>query len=449
MQSEQLQARLRAVELGKEVVGVVGLGYVGIPVAVAFARYFPVIAYDINPKRVEELARGIDPTKSVTNEDLQAVYARIRWTTNPEFLRQCSVILVTVPTPVTPERLPDLSALLQATQTVGQNLQKDRQPVIVYESTVYPGCTHDVLIPRLEEVSHLKACEDFHVGYSPERLNPGDPYHRFETITKVVSACDSNTRTFLRHLYGKVIDAPIHEAPSVEVAEAAKVLENTQRDLNIALINEMTMICYRLGINIYDVLDAAATKWNFHRYVPGLVGGHCVGVDPYYLAYRAYELGYTPSVILAGRRVNEDMPYFCVWRIGRTLLERWGRPLQKARILVCGVTFKENINDTRNSLAFTMIRALSEMGATIDAMDPFVARPPQNLPIHDWYTFPEVPQHAYDVVVITVAHEPFRQWGLSFFAQRIQRDGGLLLDMKGIYRTEARSLDTTVHYETL
>ncbi len=449
MLSEQLEGRLRAVDSGKEVIGVVGLGYVGIPVAVAFARRFPVIAYDINPERVAQLARGIDPTNSVSNQALQTVQHRIQWTTNPEALRQCSVILVTVPTPVTSERLPDLRALFQATQTIGEHLQKEKQPVIIYESTVYPGCTRDVLIPRLEEVSHLKACMDFHVGYSPERLNPGDSTHRFETITKVVSACDANTRTFLRRLYSQVIEAPIHEAPSIEVAEAAKVLENTQRDINIALINEMAMICYRLGINIYDVLDAAATKWNFHRYVPGLVGGHCVSVDPYYLAYRAYELGYTPSLILAGRRVNEDMPYFCVWRIGRTLMQYWGCSLQHARILICGITFKENINDTRNSLTFTMIRALHEMGALTDALDPWVDRPPSKLPIHHWYTFDEVPRHAYDAVVITVAHKQFRQWGIDFFAQRIQREGGLLLDMKGIFRSEAHTLDSMLRYETL
>lgn len=349
----------------KEKIAVIGLGYVGLPVAVGFAKHYDVVGYDISTKRVERLKAGYDDTYEVDNDDLRV--SNITFTTNPDDMEGCTFFCVTVPTPIDENRQPDLTPLELSSIDVGKVLQKGA--VVVYESTVYPGVTEDFCGRILEEVSGLKSGTDFTLGYSPERINPGDKIHRLETIIKVVSGQDDATLDRVASVYESIIEAGVHRAPSIKVAEAAKVIENTQRDLNIALMNELSLIFDKIGIRTKDVLEAAGTKWNFLKFTPGLVGGHCIGVDPYYLTAKAQNLGYYPQVILSGRRINDGMGEHVAKKVIKLLIER-DLPVRKAKIGILGLTFKEDVPDLRNSRVPDIVKGLEEFGITPMVHDP-------------------------------------------------------------------------------
>jgi UDP-N-acetyl-D-glucosamine/UDP-N-acetyl-D-galactosamine dehydrogenase len=405
-------------------IAVIGLGYVGLPVAAAFAESgVPVVGFDIDERRVSELRAGHDRTREVEPETLGN--ANLRVTTDTADLAACDLFIVTVPTPIDAARRPDLGAVLAASRTVGKVLRKGG--IVVYESTVYPGATEEDCVPILEATSGLVFGRDFTVGYSPERINPGDKVHRFETITKVVSGSDQRTLDIVADLYGSVVKAGIHRAPSIKVAEAAKVIENTQRDLNIAFMNELSIIFGKLGIDTGDVLAAAGTKWNFLRFTPGLVGGHCIGVDPYYLTYRAEKAGYHPEVILAGRRTNDAVgPRVARECIRRLLASGRANPL----VTVLGLTFKENVPDTRNSKVVDIITELQSFGVGVQVHDPF-ADPHE---AHEEYGVQIqragdlVPS---DAVVLAVAHADYVDRGWSAVTSLLRDGRGVVFDVKG------------------
>lgn len=409
-------------------IAVIGLGYVGLPVAVAFGKLVPVIGYDISKRKIDLLKKNIDPAGEISSEDLQK--ASIEFSDDPEVLANASVYIVTVPTPVDSHKVPDLEPLKNASHTIGQYLKPG--DIVVYESTVFPGCTEEICIPILERTSGLKANKDFFYGYSPERINPGDKVHTLENVVKVVSGSTPETTNFLADLYRMVVKAGIHKAPSIKVAEAAKVIENTQRDLNIALMNELSIIFDRMNINTYDVIDAASTKWNFIKFTPGLVGGHCIGVDPYYLTYKAQQLGYNPQVILSGRRINDEMPLHVASRAIQILAEK-GISALGSRILVMGVTFKENVKDIRNSKVFDLIRELRNYGAYVDVVDP-IADPEEVEHLYGETLIPE-PKDKYDMVIVAVAHNQFKHLDMNHF-RSILHDNSVLIDLKGIYRRQ-------------
>ncbi|WP_315729584.1 MULTISPECIES: nucleotide sugar dehydrogenase [unclassified Bradyrhizobium] len=404
-------------------IAVIGLGYVGLPVAAAFARGgCPVTGFDIDAGRVAELRDGFDRTREVESADLKR--PGLSFTSEPSDLRGADFFIVTVPTPIDEASRPDLSAMLAATRTVGAVLK--RGDIVVYESTVYPGAVEEDCVPILEGGSGLKAGVDFNVGYSPERINPGDKTHRFETITKVVSAQNAATLDIVAGVYGSVVTAGIHRAPSIKVAEAAKVIENTQRDLNIAFMNELSLIFQALEIDTGDVLAAAATKWNFLPFSPGLVGGHCIGVDPYYLTYRAEKAGYHPEVILAGRRINDEMGRRIARECIRGLLRRKG---QSGTVTILGMTFKENVPDIRNSRVIDIVRELQSFGVDVQIADPLA----DERTVEDEYgvalTALDKLRPA-DAVVLAVAHDAYIGDGWAL-VQRLLRDGsGLVLDVK-------------------
>jgi len=404
-------------------IAVIGLGYVGLPVAAAFARgRAPVIGFDIDSTRVAELRAGNDRTREVDGAELDRL--GLTFTSDAAALRDADFFIVTVPTPIDAARRPDLTAMLAASRTVGAVLK--RGDIVVYESTVYPGAVEEDCVPILEGCSGLKAGADFHVGYSPERINPGDKTHRFETIAKVVSAQDEATLQIVADVYGSVITAGIHRAPSIKVAEAAKVIENTQRDLNIAFMNELSLIFQALDIDTGDVLAAAGTKWNFLPFSPGLVGGHCIGVDPYYLTYRAEKAGYHPQVILAGRRINDEMGRRIARECIRGLLRRKG---QSGTVTVLGMTFKENVPDIRNSRVIDIVRELRDFGIDVQIADPLA----DSAGVEEEYGVALTGLDALrpsDAVVLAVAHESYIAGGWRMI-QRLLRDGeGLVLDVK-------------------
>jgi UDP-N-acetyl-D-glucosamine/UDP-N-acetyl-D-galactosamine dehydrogenase len=406
-------------------IAVIGLGYVGLPVAVAFAKLFPgTLGFDVDTKRVDELLRGSDKTGEIDAGELLG--SGLKVTARIDDLRECDVFIVCVPTPIHEDRRPDLGPLKSASETVGKVLRKGG--IVVYESTVYPGLTEDYCGPILARVSGLIAGTDFALGYSPERINPGDKEHTFERIKKVVAAEDTATAQLLAELYGAVVQAGIHVAPSIKVAEAAKVLENTQRDLNIALMNELAIICDYMGIRTKDVLDAAATKWNFLNFSPGLVGGHCIGVDPYYLTSKAQELGYHPEVILAGRRINDSMGATIARRLVR-FLGAGSRPLRDTRVGILGVTFKENVPDIRNSRVPDIIKELKTFGVSILLHDPLtnedaVARE-YGLALCDLDMINDC-----DAIVLAVPHAQFTR-DLAMLWPML-RDNGVVIDVKSV-----------------
>jgi UDP-N-acetyl-D-galactosamine dehydrogenase len=405
-------------------ISVIGLGYVGLPVAVAFGRQgFPVVAFDIDGRRVEELRRGIDRTGEVAAADLAA--AGLEVTSDAAALRRADLHIVTVPTPITEARRPDLGALLAATRTVGRHLRPGG--IVVYESTVFPGATEEVCVPVLEAESGLRLGRDFAVAYSPERINPGDRVHRFESIVKVVAASDPAALAVVAGAYGRVVEAGIHQAPSIAVAEAAKVLENTQRDLNIALMNELAMICHKLGIDTQDVLAAAGTKWNFLPFAPGLVGGHCIGVDPYYLTHRAEQIGHHPQVILAGRRTNDAMGAYVAREAVKRIL-RAAPSRQDLRVSVLGLTFKEDVPDIRNSKVIDIVREIESFGIAVAVHDP-LADPAE---VEHEYGLRLAPLEALppaDAVILAVAHQTYTREGWPLLA-RLLRGGGFVADIK-------------------
>lgn len=404
-------------------IAVIGLGYVGLPLAVEFGKHFPTKGFDIEDTRIQELQNGEDSTLEVQSDEL-STSTKLTFTSTHTDLSDTDVFVVTVPTPVDNENRPDLSALEHASEIVGSIIRPGN--VVIYESTVYPGATEEICLPIIEKASGLRLNTNFFAGYSPERINPGDKSHRLPDITKVTSGSNSKTRDFVDTLYRKVIVAGTHSAPSIRVAEAAKVIENTQRDLNIALINELSMIFDKLEIDTEAVLSAAATKWNFLQFRPGLVGGHCIGVDPYYLTYRAQQAGYEPRVILAGRRINDGMARHVVDRVIRLMREHEIEP-KNARTLVMGLTFKENCPDTRNTQVIELIHALGEYGNEVEVFDPWVSRTNRG---HFGMNFVEIPETGkYDMIVIAVAHETFRDLGTQIIRSFL-KSNGLIFDVK-------------------
>jgi len=402
-------------------IGVVGLGYVGLPVAAAFAKHYRVIGYDINAERIQELSQGYDRNREVTPEKLKN--PRLTFTEDLEKLREANFFIVTVPTPIDLYKVPDLTPLRKASESLAKILKPG--DTIVYESTVYPGCTEEVCIPVLE-TSGLKVVRDFWVGYSPERINPGDPEHPFEKIPKVVSGITPEALEYIAEVYQRVLEVPLHRAPSLKVAEAAKVIENTQRDLNIALINELALLFHEMGISVYDVLDAASTKWNFHRYTPGLVGGHCIGVDPYYLTYKATGIGFHPQLILAGRRVNDEMPR----RIGEMLLQSLAQSQHPTpwNILILGFTFKEDVPDIRNTKVYDLYMTLRSHGAEVDIHDPLAH--PEEVDQEYGLTLTEPRPHAYHAIILAVSHKAYLQLSQADF-EAWAKPNALFADIKG------------------
>ena len=414
------------------VIAVIGLGFVGLPLAVEFGRQRRVIGFDRDETRVAELARGLDRTAEVTDADLKAA-TRLELTSDEARLAEASVFIVAVPTPVDEARQPDLDALRAASRTVGEAMREGA--VVVFESTVYPGCTRAVCVPELEEASGLKLNEGFFVGYSPERVNPGDKTHRLTSVTKVTSGSTAEAAEAIDRLYASIVEAGTHRASSIEVAEAAKVIENTQRDLNIALMNELAIIFHRLDLDSAEVLEAAGTKWNFMPFRPGLVGGHCIGVDPYYLTHRAQQAGYHPEIILAGRRINDGMGPYVADRVARLMTER-GLHAKGGRVLVMGLTFKENCPDLRNSRVVDVVEGLRSLGADVDVWDPH-ADPADARAEYGIEILTERPgPGAYDAVVMAVSHDAFVALGARS-VRAFGRDNAVFFDVKGAFGREA------------
>jgi UDP-N-acetyl-D-galactosamine dehydrogenase len=404
-------------------IAVIGLGYVGLPVAAAFARLgYPVVGFDIDATRVQELRAGQDRTREVETSDLKL--PALQFTDDSAAFRTADFFIVTVPTPIDGARRPDLSAMLEASRQVGAALKKG--DIVVYESTVYPGAVEEECVPVLERCSGLRAGSDFNVGYSPERINPGDRKHRFETITKVVSAQNAESLDIVAAVYGSVVTAGIHRAPSIKVAEAAKVIENTQRDLNIAFMNELSLIFQALNIDTGDVLAAAATKWNFLAFQPGLVGGHCIGVDPYYLTYRAEKAGYHPEVILAGRRINDEMGRRIARECIRGLLRRRGRG---GLVTILGMTFKEDVPDIRNSRVIDIVRELQSFGVAVQISDP-LANPQAVVKEYGVTLTDQAELQPADAVIMAVAHHRYVEGGWPLIQQLLADGKGLALDVK-------------------
>lgn len=408
-------------------IAVVGLGYVGLPVAVGFGAEYRTVGFDINISRVEALKAGVDSTLEVPEEEL-AIARHLTYTTDQADLKFCNVFIVTVPTPVNDARQPDLTPMEKASETIGTVLR--RGDVVIYESTVYPGATEEVCAPILERCSGLKVNKDFFLGYSPERINPGDRQHRLSTITKITSGSTPEAAAFVDALYRSIVTAGTHPAPSIRVAEAAKVIENTQRDLNIALINEFALIFDKLGIDTLDVLEAAGTKWNFLPFRPGLVGGHCISVDPYYLTYKAQSIGYYPEIVLAGRRINDGMGRHVATRMIRGMI-RNGVNVGTARVLVMGLTFKENCPDLRNTRVIDIIRELRDFGMRVDVHDPW-ANPNE---ARDEYGLElvEPKPNAYDSIVVTVGHDQFTRLGATGLRRFGKKPSCFLFDVKGTF----------------
>ncbi len=411
--------------LEQEKIAVIGLGYVGLPVALSFGRKLATVGFDIRPRRVEELKSGHDETMEVTKEQLCSA-TKLEMTADPARLADCTFYIVAVPTPIDSNNRPDLGPMISASRTIGPHLKKG--DIVVFESTVYPGVTEDICGPILDEKSGLKNGTDYFLGYSPERINPGDKEHTFERIVKVVSGQTPEALERVAVVYGSVVTAGVHRAPSIKVAEAAKVIENTQRDLNIALMNELALIFDRMGIRTMDVLEAAGTKWNFLKFTPGLVGGHCIGVDPYYLTMKAEELGYLPEVILAGRRVNNNVAAFLAQKTVKYLTSM-DVPLKKAKVGILGLTFKENVPDLRNSKIPDIIKELAEFG--IDAMVHDPLGDPEEA--HEEYKVHITPLDKFnqlDALILAVSHKEYLQDIPGIYAR--VRDGGAVIDVKSV-----------------
>lgn len=416
---------------GKEKLSLVGLGYVGMPIAVAFAKKIKVIGYDLNEAKIELYKSGIDPTKEVGNETIKST--SVEFTADETKLREAKFHIVAVPTPVYDDHTPDLTPVEGASRILGRNLTKGS--VIVFESTVYPGVTEEVCVPILEKESGLKCGVDFKVGYSPERINPGDKIHRLETIKKIVSGMDEETLDIVAKVYEVVVEAGVHRASCIKVAEAAKVIENSQRDINIAFMNELSIIFNKLGIDTKSVLEAAGTKWNFLKFYPGLVGGHCIGVDPYYLTYKAEMLGYHSQVILAGRRINDDMGKYVAENLVKNLIKS-EKAVKNARVAILGFTFKENCPDTRNSKVFDIVKELREYG-----IEPIVADPAADVAEAKrlyGLEFADMTQiQNMDAVILAVAHDAFSKLSMEDINKFFGQGQRVLLDIKGLLDRQA------------
>ena len=420
--------------LNKEAkLAVIGLGYVGLPIALEFAKKMKVVGFDIKPDRVEMMKQGIDPSNELPKEAFEN--CDILFTCKPEDLTDVNFFIVAVPTPIDEHNLPDMTPVIKASETVGKALKKG--DYVVYESTVYPGATEEDCVPVLEKESGLKFCNDFKVGFSPERINPGDKVHTLTNITKIVSGCDAASLEVIAQVYESIITAGVHRANSIKVAEAAKIIENTQRDVNIALMNELSIIFGRMGINTYDVLEAAGTKWNFLKFFPGLVGGHCIGVDPYYLSYKAKEFGYHPQIIDGGRFVNDSMGGYLAKQTVKRIIAK-DKNIKGARVLVMGITFKEDVTDIRNSKVVDVVRELESYGVEVDVIDPAADFDE----VKEEYNIEMVkePNGKYDAIVVAVNHKEYKDLTEDYF-KSLTDDNGIVVDVKGIYRNVIKDLD--------
>jgi len=419
-------------------IAIIGLGYVGLPLAYAFANKYRVVGFDINQKRVDELNNAVDNTLELSSEQLKEVLPKfnknlttnyLQLTTNLDDIKDCNIYIITVPTPIDKHKNPDLTPLIKASESIGSILKKG--DIVIYESTVFPGCTEEVCVPILEQKSGLKFNEDFYCGYSPERINPGDKEHTVTKILKVTSGSTPEIAKFIDNLYKSVITAGTHLASSIKVAEAAKVIENAQRDINIAFINELALIFDKLNIDTLDVLKAAGTKWNFLPFKPGLVGGHCIGVDPYYLAYKAKEVGYHPEIILAGRRTNDNMGIFVANKVVKLMIKK-SHIINKSKVLVLGITFKENCPDIRNSRVIDVINELKEFGCDVDVYDPWAdkdeVKKEYNIDL-----IQDIDPKRYDAIILAVAHNEFKD--IEQEIKKAKESNNLLVvyDIKGIF----------------
>jgi|Laugresbdmm110dd_1035094.scaffolds.fasta_scaffold23856_2 UDP-N-acetyl-D-galactosamine dehydrogenase len=412
---------------------VIGLGYVGLPIALEFALKIKVVGFDINQKRVDLMKNKIDPSN-----ELDASYFENRdilFSADTNDLKDVNFFIVAVPTPIDSSNLPDLKPLLGATKTVAQVLKKG--DYVVYESTVYPGCTEEDCIPILEEISGLKFIDDFKVGYSPERINPGDKEHTLQNVIKVVSGCDEVSLDEVSKTYELVVHAGVHRATSIKVAEASKIIENTQRDVNISLVNELSIIFNKLNINTYDVLEAAGTKWNFLKFSPGLVGGHCIGVDPYYLVHKAMQVGYHSKVINSGRYVNDSMGFYIAKQTVKKIIAQ-GKIIQEAKVLIMGATFKEDVSDIRNSKVIDVITELKSFQVNIDVVDPHA----DSKEMEHEYGVPlkSSMDNDYDAIILAVNHKEYSQYDENFFKSILKNGNGVFVDVKGVYRNKISSL---------
>jgi UDP-N-acetyl-D-galactosamine dehydrogenase len=415
----------------KKKLAVIGLGYVGLPIALEFAKKIKVIGFDINAKRVDMMRNKIDPSQELESSAFDG--CDIEFTNDLDILKQANFFIVAVPTPVDEHNVPDLIPVQRASETIGKVVKKG--DYVVFESTVYPGCTEEDCLPIIEKLSGIKNVGDFKLGYSPERINPGDKEHTLSSIVKVVSGCDAESLDTIAKVYELVVKAGVHKASSIKVAEAAKIIENTQRDLNIALMNELSIIFDRMNINTYEVLEAAGTKWNFLRFQPGLVGGHCIGVDPYYLTHKSKELGYDSQVILAGRVINDGMAGYVAKKILQHIIQNNGN-VKNAKVLVMGATFKENVSDIRNSKVADVIKELKSYSLNVDVADPFA----ESAELKHEYGFELTPELTkdYDAVVITVPHNEYKNLDDAYFAS-VTKQHALIADLKGIFRGKITS----------
>jgi UDP-N-acetyl-D-galactosamine dehydrogenase len=412
-------------------IAVIGLGYVGLPIALEFARKVSVIGFDINESRIEMMRNGIDPSNELDRDAFDG--CDITFTSSLEELREAKFFVVAVPTPVDHHNVPDLTPVKKASETIGKVVKKG--DYIIFESTVYPGCTEEDCLPIIEKLSGLKMCDDFKLGYSPERINPGDKEHTLQTVVKVVSGCDAESLEEIAKVYELVVTAGVHRASSIKVAEAAKIIENTQRDLNIALMNELSIIFDKMGINTFEVLEAAGTKWNFLKFFPGLVGGHCIGVDPYYLTYKAAELGFNSRVILAGRYINDNMGNYVSKKILQHVIQN-SENVKEAKIHFMGVTFKENVSDIRNSKVADVIKTLQGYHLNIFVTDPYA----DSGDLQHEYGFGLLDEvgDGYDAVIVSVPHQPYLKYDDAYF-NSITNENALIVDIKGSYRNKITS----------
>jgi UDP-N-acetyl-D-galactosamine dehydrogenase len=409
----------------KKKIAVIGLGYVGLPLALEFAKHFSVIGFDINQNRVDLMKQGIDPSSELEAKDFEN--RDILFTTEGAELKKAHFFIVAVPTDIDEHKVPNLRPLQSASKSVGQAIKKG--DYVVYESTVYPGCTEEDCLPIIDDISGLKAGKDYKYGYSPERINPGDKARPLTSILKIVSGNDKEALEEISKIYSHIIEAGIYKAQTVKVAEAAKVIENTQRDLNISLMNELAIIFDKMGIDTKAVIEAAGTKWNFVKLFPGLVGGHCIGVDPYYLLHKSRELGYEPQVIAAGRRVNDEMPRWIAKKLIQQLIQK-GKSLNHCKVLVMGVTFKENVADIRNSKVIDLVRELMDFSIYVHITDPYAS---PNEVAHEYkMSLIDTPSKDYDAVIVTVAHDEYRKYNIAYF-ESLMKDDLILVDLKGLY----------------
>jgi UDP-N-acetyl-D-galactosamine dehydrogenase len=405
---------------------VIGLGYVGLPIALEFAKKISVIGFDIKPDRIDQMKKGIDPSNELDPSEFEGT--DIHYTSDPEDLREASFHIIAVPTPTTVNNLPDLTPVIRASETVGSVLKKG--DYVIYESTVYPGCTEEDCVPVLERFSGLNYRSDFKVGFSPERINPGDKKHTLTAIVKVTSGCDPESAENIARTYELIIKAGVHRASSIKVAEAAKIIENTQRDINIAFMNELSIIFNKMGINTYEVLEAAGTKWNFLKFFPGLVGGHCIGVDPYYLSYKAKSLGYHPQMIDSGRFINDSMGRYVGKQTVKKLIAA-GVNMREARILIMGITFKENVTDIRNSKVVDVYNELCDFGIDVDVIDPDASA--HEVKEEYGITLSPGPSGRYDAVILAVSHSKYVDLNEESFVNLLT-DNGIVVDIKGILK---------------